>query len=62
MSLPVLGAGLLTCVLLEKLRLFGYGALMPEPVRQVLAAYAAEDDAARTRPSASRCGCKGLQR
>ncbi|SUD71642.1 sodium/proton antiporter [Pseudomonas putida] len=47
-SLPVLGAGLLTCVLLEKLRLFGYGTLMPEPVRQVLAAYAAEDDAART--------------
>ncbi|WP_258908177.1 sodium/proton antiporter NhaB [Pseudomonas putida] len=47
-SLPVLGAGLLTCVLLEKLRLFGYGTVMPEPVRQVLAAYAAEDDAART--------------
>ncbi|MNO95227.1 Na(+)/H(+) antiporter NhaB [compost metagenome] len=47
-SLPVLGAGLFTCVLLEKLRLFGYGTLMPEPVRQVLAAYAAEDDAART--------------
>ncbi|GAB1618453.1 sodium/proton antiporter NhaB [Pseudomonas kermanshahensis] len=47
-SLPVLGAGLLTCVALEKLRLFGYGTLMPERVRQVLAAYAAEDDAART--------------
>ncbi|MGC9743184.1 sodium/proton antiporter NhaB [Pseudomonas sp. P1B16] len=47
-SLPVLGAGLPTCVLLEKLRLFGYGTLMPERVRQVLAAYAAEDDAART--------------
>ncbi|MGE8467566.1 MAG: sodium/proton antiporter NhaB [Pseudomonas putida] len=47
-SLPVLGAGLLTCVVLEKLRLFGYGTLMPERVRQVLAAYAAEDDAART--------------
>jgi NhaB family Na+:H+ antiporter len=30
------------------LRLFGYGTLMPEPVRQVLATYAAEDDAART--------------
>ncbi|MBC3475089.1 sodium/proton antiporter NhaB [Pseudomonas taiwanensis] len=47
-SLPVLGAGLVTCVLLEKLRLFGYGVLMPAPVRHVLAAYAAEDDAART--------------
>ncbi|MFJ3451074.1 sodium/proton antiporter NhaB [Pseudomonas sichuanensis] len=47
-SMPVLAAGLVTCVLLEKLRLFGYGTLMPERVRQVLAAYAAEDDAART--------------
>jgi len=47
-SLPVLGAGLVTCVLLEKLRLFGYGTLMPDRVRQVLATYAAEDDAART--------------
>ncbi|MGG5289683.1 sodium/proton antiporter NhaB [Pseudomonas shirazensis] len=47
-SLPVLGAGLLTCVALEKLRLFGYGSLMPTRVRQVLAAHAAEDDAART--------------
>lgn len=47
-SMPVLAAGLVSCVLLEKLRLFGYGTLMPERVRQVLAAYAAEDDAART--------------
>lgn len=47
-SLPVLAAGLVTCVLLEKLRLFGYGTLLPENVRQVLAAYAAEDDAQRT--------------
>ncbi|WP_248919676.1 sodium/proton antiporter NhaB [Pseudomonas entomophila] len=47
-SMPVLAAGLVTCVLVEKLRLFGYGTLMPERVRQVLAAYAAENDAART--------------
>jgi NhaB family Na+:H+ antiporter len=47
-SLPVLAAGLVTCVLLEKLRWFGYGTLLPDRVRQVLAAYAAEDDAQRT--------------
>ena len=47
-SLPVLVAGLVTCVLLEKLRWFGYGTLLPDRVRQVLAAYAAEDDAQRT--------------
>ncbi|MEN5038173.1 sodium/proton antiporter NhaB [Pseudomonas sp. TWI929] len=59
-SLPVLGAGLLTCVLLEKLRLFGYGTLMPEPVRQVLAAYAAEDDAARTQAQRIALWVQGL--
>lgn len=47
-SLPVLAAGLVTCVVLEKLRWFGYGTLLPDNVRQVLAAYAAEDDAQRT--------------
>ncbi len=47
-SLPVLAAGLATCVLLERLGVFGYGARLPDAVRQVLASYAAEDDAART--------------
>jgi NhaB family Na+:H+ antiporter len=35
-SLPVLIVGLITCVLLEHFRWFGYGARSPEPVRQVL--------------------------
>lgn len=47
-SLPVLVAGLVTCVLLEKLRWFGYGTLLPDNVRAVLATYAREDDAQRT--------------
>ncbi|MFB4390317.1 MULTISPECIES: sodium/proton antiporter NhaB [unclassified Pseudomonas] len=47
-SMPVLAAGLATCVLLEKLRLFGYGTLLPEAVREVLATAARKDDAART--------------
>ncbi|NBA96751.1 sodium/proton antiporter NhaB [Pseudomonas sp. R5(2019)] len=47
-SMPVLAAGLVTCVLLEKLRWFGYGTLLPDNVRQVLATYAEEDNAART--------------
>ena len=41
-------AGLVTCVLLEKLRWFGYGTLLPDNVRAVLANYAAEDDAERS--------------
>ncbi|MBP2841113.1 sodium/proton antiporter NhaB [Pseudomonas sp. PNP] len=59
-SLPVLGAGLVTCVLLEKVRLFGYGTLMPEPVRRVLTAYAAEDDAARTQAQRIALWVQGL--
>src|SRR5690606_12436576 len=39
-SAPVLGAGLLTCALLERFRLFGYGAPLPEPVRAVLENFA----------------------
>jgi NhaB family Na+:H+ antiporter len=38
-SIPVVIAGLLTCVVLERFRLFGYGAEIPESVRAVLEAY-----------------------
>ncbi len=36
-SMPVLAIGLLTCYLLEKYRWFGYGATLPDTVRQILA-------------------------
>ena len=35
-TVPVLICGLLTCVLVEKLRWFGYGETLPETVRDVL--------------------------
>ncbi len=38
-SIPVVIAGLVTCMLLERFRLFGYGAGLPESVRAVLVAY-----------------------
>jgi Na+:H+ antiporter, NhaB family len=47
-SLPVLVAGLATCVLLEKLRWFGYGTSLPASVRQVLADYDREQSRKRT--------------
>ncbi len=47
-SMPVMAAGLVACVLLEKLRWFGYGTLLPDNVRRVLADYAAQDNAERT--------------
>ena len=41
---PVFIVGLTSCVLLEKLKWFGYGTLLPAPVRQILTEY----DAAET--------------
>ncbi len=38
-SMPVLAAGLIVCVALEKLRWFGYGAELPAGVRRHLAAF-----------------------
>ncbi|MBW4964730.1 hypothetical protein KZZ06_22305, partial [Sulfitobacter sp. CW3] len=35
-TLPVILCGLMTCLLLEKFRLFGYGEPLPIPVRKVL--------------------------
>lgn len=47
-SLPVLVAGLATCVIVEKLRWFGYGTSLPVNVRQVLAEYDREQSLRRT--------------
>jgi NhaB family Na+:H+ antiporter len=47
-SAPAVVAGLVTCVLLEKLRWFGYGAELPLPVRTVLEDYARAEAANRT--------------
>lgn len=35
-SIPVLISGLITAMLLEKFKIFGFGANIPEPVRQIL--------------------------
>jgi len=47
-TMPVLACGLLTCVLLEMTGWFGYGALMPENVRQVLTRFDEGQQAAAT--------------
>ena len=49
-SMPVLAAGLLTCLLLEKTSWFGYGARLPRPVRRVLEDFAAAEQAKRRAP------------
>lgn len=46
-TMPVLVAGLVTCVVLERMRWFGYGVELPESVRAVLADFAAKEQAKR---------------
>ena len=47
-TMPVLLAGLLVCVLLEKTRLFGYGITLPESIREILTCYSQNKAAERT--------------
>ena len=47
-SLPVFVTGLLTVIVLEQFKLFGYGAKLPDPVRRVLEDFNAEETAKRT--------------
>lgn len=48
-SIPAAFAGFITCVLLEKLKVFGYGATLPEDVRQILEEFDKKEDAKRTK-------------
>lgn len=53
-SLPVVAAGVVTCFVLERFRLFGYGAELPESVREVLIAYDRSESSQRnTRDTAT---------
>jgi len=48
-SMPVLAAGLATCVLLERLRWFGYGTPLPPVVRDILKDFEREESSKRTK-------------
>lgn len=47
-TIPVFAAGMLTTVLLEKTKTFGYGDQLPEEARNIIEAYTEEADAKRT--------------
>lgn len=47
-TMPVLVAGLFTCLMLEITKSFGYGAELPKSVRDVLEEFARQEDAKRT--------------
>lgn len=47
-TIPVLFAGLLTTVIIEKFKLFGFGEKLPEVARVIIENYTLEEDAKRT--------------
>ena len=47
-TMPVLAVGLVTCVLLEIIKKFGYGNVLPEGVRSILVEFDEHQSAART--------------
>jgi len=48
-TMPVLVCGLICCVVLEKIKILGYGAPLPEEVRQVLRESSQQDEANRSK-------------
>lgn len=59
-SVPVLAAGLLTCVLLEVTGAFGYGTKLSDNVRLVLMEYQAKQESMRSTRSNARLLVQGL--
>jgi len=59
-TMPVLVCGLITCVLLEVTGWFGYGALMPENVRQVLTSFDEDQQASSTARSQAKLKIQAL--
>lgn len=59
-SLPVLACGLLTCLLVEKRRWFGYGETLPEQVREVLHQFDQRNRQQRSRQETLRLIVQGI--
>ena len=53
-TMPVLAVGLVCCILLEKIKIVGYGVEMPLAVRDVLRRYEDAENARRTQRDAAR--------
>ena len=59
-SIPVIAAGLVVCLLLEITRTFGYGEALPEPVRDVLERWAEGQDTERSAEARARLWIQGV--
>ena len=59
-TMPVLAVGLVTCVALEKTGRFGYGAMLPSPVGEILRDYDQAQTERRTAAESSRLVVQGI--
>ncbi len=59
-TMPVLAVGLLTCILVEKLKIFGYGHQLPPRAHQALAEFAQKESAKLDLKDYARIGVQGV--
>jgi len=59
-TIPVFFAGMITCVLLEKLKWFGYGVALPENVHKILNDFDIEESAKRSKRDNVKLVAQGL--
>ena len=58
-TLPVFVCGILTCALVEKFKVFGYGAKLPNNVRQILVEFDNKERANRTKQDVAKLWVQG---
>ncbi len=59
-TLPVFFCGLITCAVVEKLKVFGYGAQLPDNVRQILVDFDREERKTRTNQDVAKLWVQSL--
>jgi NhaB family Na+:H+ antiporter len=59
-TFPVFIFGIFTCILVEKMKIFGYGATLPESVRKILVDYETEQKKHRTNLDVAKLWIQGL--
>lgn len=59
-TIPVFGAGLLTTLVLEKTKTFGYGDQLPDEARKIIEAYTEEADSKRTKKQKNELVVQGV--
>ena len=59
-TLPVFAAGLLTCIIVEKYKLFGYGIALPDSIRKILTDFNDDNSAKMTNQEKAKLIVQGI--